>query len=88
MNISEPPPVGADRDRYDQELWRALAECDDPLLREMGTQLRDGTATPLELLRSAAYAPVFQSGLDRLAELDPEALAAELDRATKQRGSR
>jgi len=74
-----------DRDRYEREIWANMATSDDPLVREIGVQLRDGTATPRQLLSNAAYAPVFERGLAKLREFDPEAVAAEATAAEAAR---
>lgn len=74
-------PSGAarsDPDRQRQQLYRELAEHDDPLLREIGIQLRDGLIRPHQLLTSPEYDAVVAELLERLRQVDPEAVRRTL----------
>jgi hypothetical protein len=53
-----------------QALYRLIAEHPDPLLREIGQQLRDGHLRPTEVLSTPQYREHLQAGLaDGLARL-------------------
>jgi hypothetical protein len=46
----------------------ALARHPDPILREIGTQLRDGHIRPRDVLSAPAYRAVLLRALDRLGQ--------------------
>jgi hypothetical protein len=76
-------PFGAELrepERHRQRIYRELAEDDDPLLREIGEQLRDGVMRPHQLLDVPAYRAVVEQRLDELRQRpnDPEAIRQEL----------
>lgn len=50
-------------------LYEMLADHDDPMLKEMGQQLRDGQMTLMDLANTSVYRDhMFQSARDRLEE--------------------
>jgi len=53
-----------------QRTYQELATSEDPLLREIGEQLRDGTIRPYQMLTIPGYDTVAARGLDRLKEAD------------------
>lgn len=53
-----------------QRTYHELATSDDPLLREIGEQLHDGTIRPYQMLAIPGYEAVVVRGLDRLKEAD------------------
>jgi hypothetical protein len=60
-------------------LFDQLAGSDDPVTAELGAQLRDGTVDLGSAAHVPAYAEVLLGGLDKLAETDIRAVAAELE---------
>ncbi|HEX6681444.1 MAG TPA: hypothetical protein VF062_01520 [Candidatus Limnocylindrales bacterium] len=62
-----------------QELYELMAECPDPILSEMGRQLRDGLLTPRQLLDAPDYVEALQRGYETLGEVDLNEIAAEVD---------
>jgi hypothetical protein len=56
-------------------VYDALAEHPDPLLREIGRQLRRGEMTLLDVLRQPEYQRVLERGLRGLQQIDPARLA-------------
>jgi len=46
--------------------YQRLLAHDDPVVREIGEQLRDGEVRPRDLLRDPEYRQVIQRGLARL----------------------
>lgn len=57
----------------------ALLRHPDPVMREIGQQLRDGTMSPSDVLRVPAYTEAFQrAAVDARDRLDPQRIAAEL----------
>ncbi|MGH3679673.1 MAG: hypothetical protein ACRDT2_05345 [Natronosporangium sp.] len=74
-------PVGAelsDPDRQLQRFYRQLAEHNDPLLREIGIQLRDGLIRPRQMLEVPVYDAVVAELLERWRQVDPELVHREL----------
>jgi hypothetical protein len=68
-------------------LARMMAEHDDPVMREMGEQLRDGHATPRRLASVPEYWETLQRGVSRLAETDLAELDGRLeDTLERERG--
>jgi hypothetical protein len=65
-------------ERFRERIYRDLAEHDEPVVREIGEQLRNGTARPHQLLAIPAYAEVFGRGLANLRRIDPAALRETL----------
>ncbi|MEN3608612.1 hypothetical protein AAH979_03615 [Plantactinospora sp. ZYX-F-223] len=70
-----------DEQRRRHELFRMMADSRDPMLREMGEQLRDGLARPRDLLSVPGYAEALRSGCQRLGENGPDLdeVVAEID---------
>ncbi len=62
-------------------LYAALTEHPDPVLRELGQQLRDGRIRPGELGSVDAYRSVLQRGLDAMTSFDIERVAAAAEAA-------
>jgi hypothetical protein len=60
-------------------LVRMLAESDDPMLREMGEQLRDGLATPAQLLSIPEYWEALRPGYEALGSIDLDEVAEQVD---------
>jgi hypothetical protein len=75
-------------------LAKLMADSNDPMLREMGQQLRDGSATLSQLLSVPAYWETLERGCDRLADIDLDNLAEQVDelhqkeRAEAERGQK
>jgi hypothetical protein len=61
-----------------RQAFEGLAQHPDPVLQEIGEQLRDGTMTPSDVLRVPAYAEAFRTAAQRAELLDPRQIAAEL----------
>lgn len=51
-----------------QAHYQRMAASDDPVLREMGVQLSEGSRRPSDLLTVPAYREVVMRGLRRLAD--------------------
>jgi hypothetical protein len=70
-----------DEQRRRHELFKMMADSPDPMLREMGEQLRDGLARPGDLLSVPSYAETLMNGCRQLAEsgLDLDEVMAEID---------
>lgn len=68
-----------DDQRRRHELYKLMADSTDPMVREMGEQLRDGLVTPLQLLSVPEYAEALMSGVQRLAEFDMKQVVEEMD---------
>jgi hypothetical protein len=68
-----------DDQRRRHELYELMAVSDDPLVREMGQQLRDGLLRPRDLLSDPDYADGLIRGCQRLGEL-----AVDLDDVVTQ----
>lgn len=58
---------------------KMLAESDDPLLREMGEQLRDGLVTPTQLMSIPEYWEKLRPGYEALGSIDLDRVADEVD---------
>lgn len=59
--------------------YGALQHNPDPIMREIGQQLRDGSMRPADVLRVPAYAEAFlRSTEDAARRLEPKKIAAEL----------
>ena len=56
--------------------YDALVEHTDPVVREIGQQLRNGEIRPRDLLRAPEYRPVLERGLSRLRAHDRPATGA------------
>src|SRR4051812_30678433 len=69
-----------------------MASSSDPLIREIGQQLRDGAMRPIDIARSPHYRAVLDSGMHTLRETDPEqfreSLQAEVERAEEEEAER
>jgi len=70
-----------DETHGDRYVHQALAEADDPMLREIGTQLRDAAATPRQIAASPCYRQVLERGLANLERLDVDRIERDLDAA-------
>jgi hypothetical protein len=58
----------------------ALLRSGDPVLREIGAQVRDGRIRLVDALRQPAYAEAFRNAAQKAAEhLDPHRIAAQLE---------
>jgi len=58
----------------------ALLRSDDPVLRGIGEQVRDGRIRLVDALREPAYAEAFRKAAQQAAErLDPQRIAAQLE---------
>ncbi len=63
-----------------QRAGDALLRSDDPVLREIGAQVRDGRLRLVDALREPAYAEAFRNAARQAAErLDPQRIAAQLE---------
>jgi hypothetical protein len=63
-----------------QHAYEALTRNADPVLREIGEQLRDGRMRPADILRVPAYREAFQQAAEQAAErLDPAEIAEQLE---------
>ncbi|WP_433379848.1 hypothetical protein ACQPZX_14215 [Actinoplanes sp. CA-142083] len=58
---------------------KMLAESDDPILREMGEQLRDGLATPSQLMSIPEYWEALRPGYEALGSIDLDQVAEQVD---------
>jgi len=57
----------------------ALLRHPDPIMREIGRQLRDGSMRPADVLRIPEYRDAFgRAAADARRSLDPKAVAADL----------
>jgi hypothetical protein len=59
-----------DDERRRHELFKMMADSGDPLLSEMGSQLRNGLHRPRDLMASTDYAEILARALDNLADFD------------------
>ncbi|HEY2948472.1 MAG TPA: hypothetical protein VGJ53_08750 [Micromonosporaceae bacterium] len=59
-------PTSADPDTSGHDAYHALAEWCDPMLREIGVQLRDGHLRPRDVLTAGAYRPVLLRALENV----------------------
>lgn|SRR5690606_13819376 len=74
-------PRGSDLFNVDhnrEQLYRELAEDQDPLLREIGQQLRDGLIRPHELLTIPGYDLLIEERLNALREANPDEVRSEV----------
>jgi hypothetical protein len=62
-----------------RRLAEMMAEHSDPLVREMGKQLRDGQATLRQLFSVPEYSEALRGGVDRLAETDVAGVEAQVE---------
>ena len=62
-----------------RRLAELMAEHNDPLVREMGKQLRDGQATPQQLLSVPQYWEALQQGVANLAETNLDEVESQVD---------
>jgi hypothetical protein len=63
-----------------QHAYEALTRHADPVLREIGEQLRDGRMRPVDILRVPAYRDAFQQAAEQAADrLDPTVIADQLE---------
>jgi hypothetical protein len=58
-----------------------LAESEDPMLREMGEQLRDGLVTPFQLMSIPEYWEALSPGYEALGSIDLDQVAGQVDAA-------
>jgi hypothetical protein len=66
----------------------ALLRHPDPIMREIGRQLRDGTMRPSDVLRIPEYRDAFGRAAEQVRDrLDPKAVATELSRLTEKEQS-
>jgi hypothetical protein len=56
-----------------------MADHNDPLVREMGKQLRDGEVTPQQLLSVPQYWEALQRGVNQLTETDLAEVESQVD---------
>jgi hypothetical protein len=68
-----------DDQRRRHELYKMMADSADPMLREMGEQLRDGLLTPRQLLSVPEYWETLRRGYDSLEAVDLDAIADQID---------
>lgn len=68
-----------DDERRRHLLATIMAESSDRIVREMGQQLRDGQASLGQLLSVPDYAEALSGGPARLAELDFDQIAEQVD---------
>lgn len=68
-----------DKQRGRHFAFEALANTTDPVVREIGQQLRDGTVSLQTLGSSEAYREVLERGIRVIGTLDPSDLEEELD---------
>jgi hypothetical protein len=68
-----------DHERRRHLLATLMADSTDPIMREMGEQLRDGSATPRQLLSVPDYLEVLNRGYDELAKIDLDEVAEWVD---------
>ncbi len=62
-------------------VFKMLAESDDPMLREMGEQLRDGLVTPSQLMSIPEYWEALSRGYEALGRIDLDEVAEQVDAA-------
>lgn len=62
-------------------VFKMLAESDDPILREMGEQLRDGLVTPSQLMSIPEYWEALSPGYEALGAIDLDQVADQVDAA-------
>lgn len=70
-----------DPHRRRERVYAALAEHPDPLLREIGQQLRDGLIRPMDLARDGAYEAVLRHGVEVAATFDVEGVVVAAEAA-------
>jgi hypothetical protein len=58
---------------------KMLAESDDPMLREMGEQLRDGLVKPSQLMSIPEYWEALGRGYEALGRIDLDQVAEQVD---------
>jgi hypothetical protein len=68
-----------DQQRRRHLIATMMADSDDPIVREMGQQLRDGLVTPQQLLSVPEYLEKLESGYEKLAQIDLDELAEQVD---------
>ena len=63
----------------------ALLRNPDPIMREIGRQLQDGSMRPSDVLRIPAYREAFGRAAEQVRDrLDPKAVATELDKLAER----
>jgi hypothetical protein len=68
-----------------QHAAEALLRSPDPIMREVGGQLRDGAMRPSDVLRIPEYRDAFQRAAEQARDqLDPKKVAAELERLAER----
>lgn len=68
-----------DEQRRRHLLATMMAESTDPVLREMGQQLRDGLVSPRQLVTVSDYWEALQRGFEKLAEVNLDEVAEQVD---------
>jgi hypothetical protein len=69
-----------DRQLRRRHAYEALLRNPDPIMREIGEQLRDGRMRPSDVLSVPAYMEAFQRGAEQAQQrLDPREVAAQLE---------
>jgi hypothetical protein len=80
LRATPPPGWPHDPRARRQRTYEALAQHPDPVLREIGRQLVDGTMRPADILRSSVYVEALREAAARAAQrLDPVAIAEKLE---------
>lgn len=83
-------PIGAmlrDEQAMERMVFDLMTRSEDPVVREMGTELREGNVTLRGLGDIPAYRSVMESGLERVGDLDLASMSEQLDELTDERPS-
>lgn len=75
-------PIGAmlrDEQAMERMVFDLMTRSEDPVVREMGTELHEGNVTLRGLGDIPAYRSVMESGLERVGDLDLASMSEQLD---------
>ncbi len=81
-------PIGdivRDEQAMQRMIFDVMARNEDPVLREMGTELREGNTSLRGLADVPAYRTAMQTGLERVGDLDLAGMSEQLDELTAER---
>ncbi|MDV6014423.1 hypothetical protein [Haloechinothrix sp. LS1_15] len=77
-------PLLRDEAAMERTICDLMARSEDATVREMGTQLRDGTVTWGQLGEVAAYRDALEDGARRASQIDLAELSEQLDQVNDQ----
>lgn len=82
LNKIDQSPIGEmlrDEQAIERMIFDLMARSEDSVVREMGTELREGNITMRGLADIPAYRSAMEAGLNRVGELDLASMSEQLD---------